>query len=188
VEFRGSRERAKQFKDEHEYKSLEVFVETARKNISDLVSNGTPGQNRDSADLSSILLNKLENNCQATKNEWDEFVRANETRFFGPVGPDLDASLISSGRWLEFRSAIVANNLQELLDQWIGDSRKLVYTIEHSDAREAWEPDVRNLAISSLNKFVETAEEIARSKGSKAIAEHYRESYKKTLEKFTALG
>jgi hypothetical protein len=188
VMFEGSRKLARNFVKEHDYQKVLELVAAAQKSLSDLTSNGTPGQKRDAAALGSLLYKKLENAYDAAQDEWDTFVTDNQPKFFGPVGPGLDKALLGSDRWNGFYSSITAISLQDLLKKWVDESRKSYYEIDQSDAPEAWQPQLRMALLESLKKFAKTAEEYAQNHGDEAFEKFHRDKFKKLEEKFKELG
>ncbi len=185
IMFDGSRQRARDFKNQNDYQILaETFTQPARSSLEATTSSGTSGQRADAKVLISPIGKKLDQAEQLAREQWDSFVRQNQGRFFGPLGPDLDKALMGSGRWKEFYSTISAQNLQQLLENWTAEGRKAKDDLDLNEHATRWEPDLLNRIRQSLDEFAKSDENLARTKGPKQLAEHYRESFEKLVSKY----
>ncbi|HMI52048.1 MAG TPA: hypothetical protein VK525_11080 [Candidatus Saccharimonadales bacterium] len=171
VMFKGAREDAKKFLDEHDYTKLTTnFTAPARNALSAITSSArTSGQKSDAEALVSQLLKKIDEAESAAKTQWDNFVKENQTKFFGPFSPDLDAAVLGSGKWKDFYSKVSSINLQGLLEGWIGDERSDWREIDQTAMPEEWKSELRESLSDSLERLAQTEDAIRLNNSSDAV-------------------
>ena len=188
ITYRDARERARSFREDHDYERLKTTIEPTYRILESVRSNGTSGQRSDAESWTGPTRAKIEAAVQVAQGDWDNFVRDNATKFFGPVTPDLDKALVGSARWDTYYSSIASDNLQELLEKWIGTNRQTIMEVDQTTVPEIWQPELRAVLMENLRQFAETATAALRTASPKEVAAMQRQANEALMKKFQELG
>ncbi len=78
-------------------------------------SSATSGQRSDAEYFAKDLLGKLSNHLSVTEKSFNEFVRRHQSKFFGPVAPDIVEALAETRVWEDWNKMIQGKGLDAKL-------------------------------------------------------------------------
>lgn len=91
-------------------------------------ASGLPsdGLKSDFGDYRRALLDRLSRHLSEIETMFNRFVRENQGRFLGPLGPDISETLTQTRKWEEYRVGLVSMGLDEKIRQWRDDVRGIL--------------------------------------------------------------
>jgi hypothetical protein len=100
VLFREVRKDTELFLRENEFPRAKRAYEEAKDGMGKVASAcTTSAQREDISNLTSELLSKLSRHLSATESVQNEFIKRNERKFYGPLGPDIKEALLETRQW-----------------------------------------------------------------------------------------
>lgn len=124
VLFKDFREETQEFIDDFGYDKAEDEKEAGDSALNSFVSScATDAQKSDATVFADEAKKALAAKLSIAKNIWDDFVKKNEKKFFGPVGPEIAEGLLSTSAWKDRKAALAHTSLHALLKEWRDESR-----------------------------------------------------------------
>jgi hypothetical protein len=117
------------------------------------------GLKSDFGDYRKALLDRLSRHLSEIETMYNRFVRENQGRFLGPLGPDISEALTQTKKWEEYRVGLVSMGLDEKVRKWREDLRGILVVsmrdaIEKSAAElDYFDPEVRQQLQTPFEAF-----------------------------------
>jgi hypothetical protein len=126
VLFRETRAATDKFVKENGFDKIKATYQTALNELKDFEGFGTSGQQADTKSWSEDIKSSLGKHVSNSESVFNEFVKQNMGKFFGPVSPEITEQLIETKVWEGERSKLEKLDLDGWLKRWRDDDSSFV--------------------------------------------------------------
>lgn len=124
-------------------------------------ASGLPsdGLKSDFGEYRKALVDRLGRHLSEIETIYNRFVKENQGRFFGPLGPDISEALTQTKKWEEYRVGLFSVGLDEKVRKWRDDVRGiLVVSLQSAIEKTAselddFEPEVQRQLRTPFEAF-----------------------------------
>jgi hypothetical protein len=124
VLFRETRAATDTFVKTNGFDKIKATYQTALSELKDFEGFGTSGQQSDTKSWSEDIKSSLGKHVSNSESVFNEFVKQNMGKFFGPVSPEITEQLIETKVWEGERGKFEKLDLDGLLKRWRDDDEK----------------------------------------------------------------
>ncbi len=126
VLFRETRAATDKFVKENGFDKIKATYQTALNELKDFEGFGTSGQQSDTKSWSEDIKSSLGKHVSNSEGVFNEFVKQNMGKFFGPVSPEITEQLIETKVWEGERSKLEKLDLDGWLKRWRDDDSSFI--------------------------------------------------------------
>ncbi|PYS88275.1 MAG: hypothetical protein DMF64_20915 [Acidobacteria bacterium] len=106
-------------------KQYQDAIDTLNRWVTDLP---TDGLKKDGKDFSDAVIKGLSQHMTAMEQIFNNFIKENEGRFFGPLGPNIQQALAGEREWDDYLSKLLGRGrgVEEKLREWRNDAHQIL--------------------------------------------------------------